>query len=112
MVESAKKLRVLGGGEHQLFLDNTNKVLIYKKGGAYFAFNFHPWQSYDGQFIVVDEPGTYQVQLTTDDYHFGGQGRIWHQNYETEQREDGAFGFRMYLPSRTALVFKRLPKRK
>ena len=112
MVENAKKLRILGGADKQLALDNTDKVMIYKKGSAYLAFNFHPWQSYDGRLIVVDEPGEYQIQMTTDDYCFGGQGRIWHQTYRAEEQKDGKLGFQMYLPSRTAVVFKKLPKKK
>ena len=112
MVEMAKKNRVIGGADKQLALDNTDKTLVYKKGGAYFAFNFHPFNSYDGRFIQVDEEGQYKVILSSDDYCFGGQGRIWHQTYMAEKQEDGKVGFKMYLPSRTAVVFKKLPKRK
>ena len=112
MVEMAKKERVLGGADKQLALDNTDKVLVYKKGDAYMAFNFHPYNSYDGRLIVVDEEGEYKVLMTSDDYCFGGQGRIWHQTYKAEKQEDGKIGFRMYLPSRTATVFKKLPKKK
>ena len=112
MVAIAKKFRILGGADKQLLLDNTDKVLVYKKGSAYIAFNFHPYNSYDGRLIVVDEPGQYQVQMTSDDYDFGGLGRIWQQTYTAEEQPDGKFGFRMYLPSRTAAVFKKLPKKK
>ena len=112
MVEMAKKNRVIGGADKQLSLQNTDKTLVYKKGGAYFAFNFHPYQSYDGRLIEVDEEGEYKVILSSDDYCFGGQGRIWHQTYKAEKQEDGKLGFKMYLPSRTAVVFKKLPKKK
>ena len=112
MVEMAKKNRVLGGADKQLALDNTDKTLVYKKGGAYLAFNFHPYNSYDGRLIEVDEEGEYKVILSSDDYCFGGQGRIWHQTYKAEKQEDGKIGFKIYLPSRTAVVFKKLPKRK
>ena len=111
MVEMAKKNRVIGGADKQLALDNTDKVLVYKKGGAYFAFNFHPVNSYDGRFIKVDEEGQYKVILSSDDYCFGGHGRIWHQTYKAEKTEDGKIGFKLYLPSRTAVVFKKLPKK-
>ena len=112
MVEMAKRNRVLGGADKQLALDNTDKTLVYKKGGAYLAFNFHPYNSYDGRLIEVDEEGEYKVILSSDDYCFGGQGRIWHQTYKAEKQEDGKIGFKIYLPSRTAVVFKKLPKRK
>ena len=112
MVEMAKKNRVVGGADKQLALDNTDKTLVYKKGGAYLAFNFHPYNSYDGRLIEVDEEGEYKVILSSDDYCFGGQGRIWHQTYKAEKQEDGKIGFKIYLPSRTAVVFKKLLKRK
>ena len=112
MVEMAKKNRVLGGADKQLALDNTDKTLVYKKGGAYLAFNFHPYNSYDGRLIEMDEEGEYKVILSSDDYCFGGQGRIWHQTYYAEKQENGKIGFRMYLPSRTAAVFKKIPKKK
>ena len=112
MLAMAKKNRVIGSADKQLALDNTDKTLVYKKGGAYFAFNFHPYQSYDGRFIQVDEEGQYKILMASDDYSFGGQGRIWHQTYTAQLQEDGKIGFKMYLPSRTAVVFKKLPKKK
>ena len=112
MVAMAKKHRVIGGRDKQLLVDNANNVMAYKKGAAYFAFNFDPTRGYDGCKIPVDEEGKYQVFLSTDDYCFGGWGRIWHMTYETQLDEDGKPFFQMYLPSRTAAVLKRLPVRK
>ena len=48
----------------------------------------------------------WRVILSTDDYRFDGHGRIWHQTYETVER-DGKPGIRMYLPSRTAAVLQK-----
>ena len=101
MVDMAKKLRVLGGGDRQLMLDNLTKTLVYQKGSGLFAFNFHPENSYEGMWVPVPEPGEYEVILSTDDYCFGGQGRIYHQAYTAQQ------GFQIYLPSRTAIALKK-----
>ena len=106
MISMAKKNRVIGGRDVQLKLDNTAKILVYKKGGAIFAFNFHPTNSYEGCFLPMLEAGTYGVVMSTDDFCFGGQGRIWHQTYETVM-QDGTPGIRLYLPSRTAVVLKK-----
>ncbi len=108
MVALAKKQKILGGRERQLELDNTDKVLTYQKGNAYLTFNFHPVNSYDGRWIPVDGPGEYEVLLSTDDYDFGGQGRVWHQTYRAEPGDNP--GFRIYLPSRTAVVFRKKSK--
>ena len=108
MVTMAKKQKVLQGQDKQLLLNNWDKVLVYKKGGALFAFNFHCSQSYDGYFIPTPEAGEYQVILSTDDYCYGGYGNIAHQTYTAAKQEDGTVGFRVYLPSRTAVVLKKV----
>lgn len=107
MVAMAKKQKVIGGQDVQLSLDNYAKTLVYQKGGALFAFNFHPVNSYDGCVISVPEPGEYQVILSSDDYCFGGHGRIWHQTY-TAETVSGKPAIRLYLPSRTAVVLRKL----
>ena len=43
------------------------------------------------------------VILSTDDYRFGGMGRIYHQTYTAEKVGD-KLGIRLYLPSRTAVI--------
>jgi len=110
MVALAKKHRVLGSRDRQLQLDNTAKTMVYKKGGAIFAFNFHPVNSYDGYFVTMPEKGDYQVVMSTDDYCFGGHGRIYHQTYTAEKQPDGRIGFKLYLPSRTAAVITKAKK--
>jgi len=106
MVDMAKKNRVLSGSDRQLRLDNHAKVLVYQKGNALFGFNVHPWRSYADCFLPVTEEGEYEVILTSDDFCFGGHGRIWHQTY-TADYADGALGIRLYLPSRTAVVLRK-----
>ena len=108
MIRMAKKQRVVGAQDLQLSLDNEAKTLVYKKGGAIFAFNLHPVNSYDGFFITVPEAGEYRVILSTDDYCFGGQGRIWHQSYQAQTQADGKTGFLLYLPSRTAVILQKI----
>ncbi len=101
MVALAKEHRVLGGRDRQLLLHNDDKVLAYQKGDAIFVFNFHQSRSYDGYEIFLPEKGDYQVFFSSDDFCFGGQGRIYHQTYTADPK------LKLYLPSRTALVLKR-----
>ena len=110
MVEMAKKQHVIGGPDKQLLLHNSDKVLIYKKGGAYFACNFHPYQSYDGYFVPMPETGEYEVLMSTDDHCYGGHGRVYHQTYTATKTPDGRIGFQMYLPSRTSIVLRKKSK--
>ena len=104
MVALAKKQKLLGTQDKQLLLDNTRKILFYKKGNAFFAFNFHPSRSYEGLFLPVEEEGSYQVIQSSDDYCYGGYGRIHHISYEAKKNADGKLGIQVYLPSRTAMV--------
>lgn len=104
MVALAKKQKLLGAQDKQLLLDNTRKILFYKKGNAFFAFNFHPSRSYEGMFLPVEEEGSYQVIQSSDDYCYGGYGRIHHISYEAKKNADGKLGIQVYLPSRTAMV--------
>ncbi len=107
MVSIAKKNRVIGGKNRQLWLDNQAKTLMYQKGSGIFAFNFHPENSYEGCFVPVPEEGEYSVVMSTDDFCFGGQGRVYHQTYETFE-ENGVPGIRLYLPSRTAVILEKI----
>ena len=108
MIDLAKKLKVIGSQDVQLALDNTQKTLVYEKGQGIFAFNFHPVNAYTDLFIPTPAPGDYQVVMSSDDYCFGGDGRIHHLRYTAQAQEDGRCGFCVYLPNRTALVLKKV----
>ena len=112
MVAMAKKHKVIGGQDKQLLVHNSDNVLVYKKGGATFVYNFDPTRSYDGYLVPMAEEGDYEVILTTEDYCYGGYGRIWHQTYTATKQPDGRIGFQVYLPQRSAMVLKKLPKAK
>lgn len=106
MVAVSKSNRVLQGKDTQLALDNSAKTLVYQKGGAIFAFNFHPMNSYEGCFLTMPSQGEYEIIMSTDDFSFGGHGRIYHQSYETIER-GGKQGILIYLPSRTGVILKK-----
>ena len=107
MVACAKKYRVLGGKQRQLWVENEQKVLAYQKGKGVFAFNFHRENSYETFFLPTPEQGEYKVVMSTDDFSFGGQGRIYHQSYQTIEK-NGTPGIEIYLPSRTAVVLTKV----
>ena len=103
MVKLCKRYRLFTKQDNRMKLDNSEKVLVYQKGLLIFAYNFHRENSYDGCFIPVPETGKYEVIMSTDDFCFGGFGRVYHQSYKTAQG-----GIRLYLPSRTAAVICRV----
>ena len=112
MIKMARKTRLLSGKMQNLWTHQSDKVLMYQRAKTVFAFNFDPTHSFDGYFVPVTEKGDYQVLMDTDEFQFGGHGRIGHQIYTAEKQEDGRIGFKVYLPSRTAIVFKKVPSKK
>ena len=106
MVTLGKRQRTFTGTDRQLYVENRKKWMAYQKGAGIFVFNFHPTESYTGVFVPVPEKGNYRVVLSTDDFCFGGFGRIHHQTYKTTQK-DGQTGLLLYLPSRTAVVLEK-----
>ena len=107
MVAVAKKKKTLGAQDVQLALDNDAKTLFYKKGDAYFGFNFPPTRSYDSLWLPVPEEGSYKVIMSSDDFCYGGQGRIYHQAYPAQKNAKGKWGIRLYLPSRTTVILEK-----
>ena len=107
MVALAKRCRLLRSKDKQLLVHNSDKVLVYGKGSVIFAFNFHSNASYADYFLPVEETGNYEVVLSSDDYDFGGQGRVHHLTYTAQKQPDGRIGFQIYLPNRTAVVLKK-----
>ena len=103
-VEQVKNGKLFKKKDKQLHLNNDSKILCYRKGKKLFIFNFHPNGSYPGYRIPMDKAGTYKVCMSTDDFCFGGQGRIHHVTYETKTDAAGNPYLEMYLPSRTAVI--------
>ena len=111
MVGLGKKDRLLTAEPHSLWIGQDEKILIYERKKHLFCFNFHPTNAVDGYFVPVQEAGRYQAVLTTDEGRFGGYDRISTTYvYEAKEQPDGRIGFQIYLPSRTAVVLKKLRK--
>ena len=86
-------------------IHEEDKILVFSKGSAVLAFNFHPTKSQTACFIPA-APGEYRVMLTTDGAAFGGFARVDGEYVYTADACSG--GFTCYLPCRTAVVFERL----
>ena len=102
-VKLCKQSRLLGAADRQLWVDNEKKVLVYAKKDLLFIYNLHPENAYEGYRIPTDSVGEYNVVMSTDDFCYGGFGRVAHQSYTADKN-----GFQLYLPPRTATVLKKL----
>ena len=108
MLSLAQKQKLLQAQPQCRWIGQDDKTLVYERKDLVFAFNFHPVNSIDGYFVPVEKEGKYRVVLTTDDAAFGGHDRISKTYvYDAVRQIDGKIGFKVYLPSRTAMVLKR-----
>lgn len=109
MLSMARKTRLFRGKTEYLNLDHGNKVMAYRRGKTVYLLNFHPAHSFTDYFFPVKEAGEYKVLLSTDSKCFGGQGRVSETYvYTTEKNETGETGIRIYIPSRCAVVLKKI----
>ncbi len=88
-----------------IFVNEIDHVLSFMRGDYLFVFNFAPAQSWVN-YPIPAQPGSYTIQLSSDDAQFGGQSRIdTSLEYLTATQPDGE-RVKLYLPARTAVVLK------
>ena len=96
----------------EVWHNDSDQVLAYRRKDLVFVFNFNPTQSFtDYGFLVPN--GAYDVVLNTDAKEFGGFGfsddSIRHFTcadplYKKERKE----WLKLYIPARSAVVLKRV----
>jgi 1,4-alpha-glucan branching enzyme len=100
----------------RIYENNYDKVVAYMRGELLFVFNFNPTVSFTDYGIPVK--GRFRIVLDTDDPLFGGFNRIDRDTVYLSIRKaersmiNAPLYLYLYLPSRTALVFKRVPIRR
>ena len=96
--------------------NNFDKVIAYSRGDYLFVFNFNPQKSFTDYGIPV--AGNYKIVLDSDDPAYGGFDRIDRKStYRAIKKAlrytiNTPFQLFLYLPSRTALVFKKISIRR
>ena len=103
MVHLIRKERSLFAKPELMVQDEQKKVLIFKRGNCIFAFNFNPSESFAGYGFKAPE-GEWADVMDSDEAAFDGFSRI-----KTGEHHFTAGGqLYLYLPSRTAIVLKKL----
>jgi 1,4-alpha-glucan branching enzyme len=112
MIALTKKFQLLdNSGPHLLYEHPDNMVIIFKRSGLLFAFNFHPVKSYS-DYRFEAPSGKYQMILNSDAPEYGGHNRLaGDQEHKTSfdivaNRQSHLLS--LYLPTRTALILRRL----
>ena len=112
MLKFARKYRVMTKpAATNLWMDEKNKLLAFAKGDLIYLFNFSPDASPTDFFVPahITGEGQYRAVFTTDRIEFGGQDRVSERYvYTAKPVPDKGVGFTVYLPSRTAIVFRRV----
>ncbi len=96
-----------------LLLDQTQLLLVYRRGEVVFAFNFHPTQSLDELRIPIAMACNHRVVLDSDELVFEGFGRVhlgMNYPWQTVSLNGKPQSLQLYLPARScqALVPDRL----
>ncbi|MDE5788393.1 MAG: alpha amylase C-terminal domain-containing protein [Bacteroidaceae bacterium] len=96
----------------EIWHNDGDQILAFRRGDLFFFFNFSPNRSYGGYGFMVPE-GSYDYVLNTDASCFGGNGlnddSIRHfTNWDPELARDGKGWLQLYLPARSACVLRRL----
>ena len=93
-----------------LWLDGNKNIIIFERGNLVYIFNLHPTWSQEDVFINchLAGGGKYRLIFSSDDESFGGQGRVSKKYVYTAKSEEYGYGFRLYVPCRTAVVLKNL----
>jgi 1,4-alpha-glucan branching enzyme len=94
--------------------NKADQVLAYTRGDFLFVFNFSPDCSYT-DYGIPYEASKFKVALNTDSGRYGGQNRVDERiSYYTipVSGNELSYHLRLYLPCRSALVFKKEPFKK
>ena len=111
MILMAKKFKLLQNPDLDLIYEHSDdKLLIFRRAGLFFAFNFHPQRSYS-DYRFEAPAGSYKMIMDSDAVKYGGHSRLVANQDHVALREpvaDRKVNFlSLYLPSRTALVLHR-----
>jgi len=110
MIYTAKKFNLLQNPSLDLLYEHSDdKLLLFRRAGLMFAFNFHPTRSYP-DYRIEAPAGAYKMILDSDAPQYGGHNRlVADQKHLTlcDRDADRTVDYlSLYLPSRTALVFQ------
>ena len=110
MIAMAKNFQLLDTpGPHLVYEHADNKLMVFRRAGLLFVFNFHPGESYS-DYRIDAPPGKYNLIFTSDAACYGGHQRLQpdqeHLTIEEVIDSHRHHFLNLYLPSRTAQVLQ------
>lgn len=107
MIKSADKFHILGHYPELRFSHFSDQVLAFSRGELTYILNLNPTHSFTDYPIDLP-PGKYKLLFDSDEERFGGQARIAPEQNFQSQEFHGRNCIHTYLPSRTAMVLKKI----
>ena len=114
MVHLLKKERCLNGAPELLVADEQKQILIFRRENCIFALNFNPQGSFQ-DYGFSAPAGEFEKVFDSDEERFGGFGRLPKDEKHValpKQSPNGNQAYDhtlfLYLPSRTAIVLKKI----
>lgn len=105
MVHLAADCGLFGGRPECLRCDEEKKVLLIRRAGLVFAFNFNPENSFE-DYAFEAPAGEYETLLDSDSAEFGGFGRLDSRVPHFTMEREGKTLLQLYLPARTVQVLR------
>ncbi len=88
------------------WIHEDDKVLAFERGGLLFVFNFSPTNNYSNYTIPVGDACDYDVLFSSDDYRYGGFGRVNRDSHSAFQPGMEGNIIKLFIPQRTCIVLK------
>jgi 1,4-alpha-glucan branching enzyme len=112
MISLARRFKLLeSSGPHLLYEHSDDKVIVFRRAGLVFVFNFHPVSSYT-DYCFETAPGKYQMVFNSDAPEYGGHSRLipdqCHLTLGDLSKQQNRNMLSLYIPNRTALVLKQI----
>lgn len=97
----------------ELWHQDSDQVLVFRRGDLIFAFNWSPNVSYT-DYGILAPAGQYQQIFDSDAKDFGGNGFLdpdvkHFTNPDPLYDPQGKGWLKLYLPARTAILLRRIP---
>lgn len=109
MISFTKENKILESATAQeLWLDESNNILVFERNNLVFVFNLHPTISPFDYQIQTPKVGSYAIIFNSDASYFGGFDRIQGNPPFLSKFEDGMPTMKIYSPNRSVQVYRRL----
>lgn len=108
LIQLCKASNWLAESPYAITQNDSDQVLIFKRGLYIFVFNFNPTTSFRSYGSHV-EPGKYQLVLHSDEAKYGGFSRLKQgEEHLTRTIKKTQHLLDLYIPSRCMLILKKI----